>query len=66
MTMKHIHILFLMCLGGLLACMAGPNVVRFLPPLCITDKDLEEALEMIGDTLEEMFGADADEEADAE
>ena len=52
--------------GGLLACMAGPNVVRFLPPLCITEKDLEEALEMIGDTLDEMFGGDAEEDEDAE
>ena len=53
-------------IGGLLACMAGPNVVRFLPPLCITEKDLEEALEMIGDTLDEMFGGDAEEDEDAE
>lgn len=48
--------------GGMLACVAGPNVVRFLPPLSITDKDLEEGLEMIGDTLDTMFGGDAEEE----
>lgn len=48
--------------GGLLACVAGPNVVRFLPPLCISEKDLNEALEMIADTLDEMFGEDDDAE----
>ena len=37
-----------------------------MPPLCITEKDLEEALEMIGDTLDEMFGGDAEEDEDAE
>ncbi|MGI6749667.1 MAG: aminotransferase class III-fold pyridoxal phosphate-dependent enzyme [Atribacter sp.] len=52
-------------LGGLLACVAGPNVVRFLPPLCISDKDLEEALDMIGETLDEMFGEDAEDGEDA-
>ncbi len=46
--------------GGLLACTAGEHVVRFLPPLCVTEKDLEEGLEMIADTLEIMFGNDAD------
>ena len=48
--------------GGLLACTAGEHVVRFLPPLCITEKDLEEGMEMIADTLEVMF----EEEAEAE
>jgi len=47
--------------GGLLACTAGEHVVRFLPPLCVTDKDVEEGLEMIADTLEILFGEDADE-----
>lgn len=49
--------------GGLLACMAGEHVVRFLPPLCITEKDLEEGMEMIADTLEIMFGEDAEAES---
>lgn len=44
--------------GGLLACVAGPNVVRFLPPLNLTDGDLEEALEMIGDALDIVFGGE--------
>ena len=48
--------------GGMLACLAGPNVVRFLPPLCVTEKDLDEALEMIGDTFDVMFGEEAEEE----
>lgn len=46
--------------GGLLACTAGEHVVRFLPPLCVTEKDLEEGLEMVADTLEIMFGSDED------
>lgn len=47
--------------GGLLACTAGEHVVRFLPPLCVTEKDLEEGLEMIADTFEIMFGEDNEE-----
>ena len=45
--------------GGLLACKAGDSVVRFLPPLNLTDADLEEGLEMIGDALDILFGDDA-------
>jgi len=41
---------------GLLCCVAGEHVVRFLPPLSIKESDLEEALEMIGDALEQLFG----------
>jgi len=41
---------------GLLCCVAGEHVVRFLPPLSVKESDLEEALEMIGDALEQMFG----------
>jgi acetylornithine/N-succinyldiaminopimelate aminotransferase len=48
--------------GGLLALTAGEHVVRLLPPLNITDSDLEEGIEMIGDTFDIMFGEDADEE----
>ena len=43
---------------GLLCCVAGAHVVRFLPPLNVKDGDLEEALEMIGDALDQLFGAD--------
>ena len=42
--------------GGLLACVAGPHVVRFLPPLNMTESDLEEGLEMIGDALDIVYG----------
>ena len=42
--------------GGLLACVAGPHVVRFLPPLNMTENDLEEGLEMIGDALDIVYG----------
>ncbi len=44
-----------LCFGGLLACVAGPNVVRFLPPLSLTDRDLDEALDMIDEALEIVF-----------
>ena len=41
---------------GLLSCVAGEHVVRFLPPLNVKDGDLEEALEMIGDALDQLYG----------
>ena len=41
-----------------LACVAGEHVVRFAPPLSITENDLEEAMEMITDALEECFGTE--------
>jgi acetylornithine aminotransferase/acetylornithine/N-succinyldiaminopimelate aminotransferase len=41
---------------GLLCCVAGAHVVRFLPPLNVKDGDLEEALEMIGEALEQLYG----------
>ncbi len=43
---------------GLLCCVAGEHVVRFLPPLNIKESDLEEALEMIGDALDQLFGSE--------
>ena len=45
---------------GLLCCVAGPHVVRFVPPLNIKESNLEEALEMIGDALDEYFGSDSE------
>jgi len=42
---------------GLLALTAGPNVVRFLPPLCLGEDDLEDAADMISDALDGVFGA---------
>ena len=41
---------------GLLCCVAGEHVVRFLPPLTVKEDEIEEALEMIGDALDELFG----------
>ncbi len=41
---------------GLLCCPAGQNVVRLLPPMNVKDSDLEEALEMIGDALDQLYG----------
>ena len=41
---------------GLLALTAGPNVVRFLPPLCLGEDDLEDAVDMISDALDGVYG----------
>ena len=41
---------------GLLALTAGKNVVRFLPPLVLKEEDLEEAVDMISDALDCIFG----------
>ena len=41
---------------GLLALTAGKNVVRFLPPLVLKDSDLEEAVDMVADALDCVFG----------
>ena len=41
---------------GLLALTAGPNVVRFLPPLVLEEGDLEEAVDMISDALDCVYG----------
>lgn len=41
---------------GLLALTAGGNVVRFLPPLMLKDEDLEDAVDMISDALDCVFG----------
>ncbi len=43
-------------MGGVLCCTAGEHVVRFLPALNIAKKDLEEALEIISDSLDEVWG----------
>ena len=41
---------------GVLALVAGTNVVRFLPPLVITEGDLDEATDMMSDALDNVFG----------
>ena len=48
---------------GLLVLTAGGNVVRFLPTLSMSEKHLEEAVEMMGDALEELYGAQQEEQA---
>ena len=48
---------------GLLALTAGGNVVRFLPTLSMSEKHLEEAVEMMGDALGELYGDASAEEA---
>jgi acetylornithine/succinyldiaminopimelate/putrescine aminotransferase len=48
--------------GGLLCCVAGEHVVRFLPPLNVKEANIEEALEMIGDSLDILYGAEGDAE----
>ena len=41
---------------GLLALTAGKNVVRFLPPLTLGEDDLEDAVDMISDAIDCVFG----------
>jgi predicted acetylornithine/succinylornithine family transaminase len=41
---------------GLLALTAGKNVVRFLPPLILGEDDLEDAVDMISDALDCVYG----------
>jgi predicted acetylornithine/succinylornithine family transaminase len=41
---------------GILALTAGRNVVRFLPPLVLKEETLEDAVDMISDALDCVFG----------
>ena len=41
---------------GLLTLTAGGNVVRFLPPLPLGESDLEDAVDMISDALDCIYG----------
>jgi acetylornithine/N-succinyldiaminopimelate aminotransferase len=41
---------------GLLTIATAGNIVRFLPPLTVTDDELEEALDILDDCLAEMHG----------
>jgi acetylornithine aminotransferase len=51
---------------GLLALATAGNVVRFLPPLNIKDSELEEGLDILGDSLEQwQAGGPAEESAEA-
>jgi len=44
--------------NGLLCCVAGEHVVRFLPPLNVKESNIEEALEMLGDALDSVYGGE--------
>ncbi len=50
---------------GLLTLATAGNVVRFLPPLNITDDELEEALDILDDCLAELHGVGEEEEEPA-
>ena len=41
---------------GLLTLTAGKNVVRFLPPLTLGEEDLEDAVDMVSDALDIVYG----------
>ena len=43
---------------GVLALPAGPNVIRLLPPLVITEEQLERVLECVGEVLEVSYSLD--------
>jgi acetylornithine aminotransferase len=40
-VVEHLHRL------GLLTCPAGPDVVRFVPPLIVSDTEVDEALALV-------------------
>lgn len=39
---------------GLIVLQAGPNVIRLLPALTITEKDIDQAVHTLGETLQQM------------
>ncbi len=45
---------------GLLCCTAGENVVRFLPPLTVKDDELDEAMDILDETLDILYGEEAE------
>jgi len=49
---------------GLLSLATAENVVRFLPPLNVKDGEIEEALDIIDDSLAELHGVTEDEEVE--
>jgi len=51
---------------GLLCCIAGEHVVRFVPPLNVKDDELEEALDMISEALDGLYGGEAEAADEAE
>jgi acetylornithine/N-succinyldiaminopimelate aminotransferase len=49
---------------GLLALATAGNVVRFLPPLNVKEDEIEEALEILDDCLDEMHGESEEDAAE--
>jgi len=49
---------------GLLTIATAGNVIRFLPPLTVTDDELEEALDILDDCLAEMHDIGNEEDAE--
>ena len=43
---------------NVLALTAGGNVVRFLPTLSMKESNLEQAVEMMGEALDELYGVE--------
>ncbi len=41
---------------GLLVCKAGGNTIRIVPPLNISNDDLDEGLEILSDAIDEIAG----------
>jgi len=41
---------------GLLTLTAGRNVVRLLPPLTLSEDDLEDVMDMVSDALDCTYG----------
>lgn len=41
---------------GLLVCTAGNNTIRFVPPLTVTNDEIEEAVDYLSDALDDIAG----------
>ncbi len=39
----------------LLVCQAGPTTVRFVPPLNVSERDIEDAVDMLGDAIDSLI-----------
>lgn len=51
---------------GLLVINAGPNVLRFVPPLIISDEEVDKGMEIFGEALQVVFGEFGKERSRAE
>ena len=39
---------------GLLVLIAGPNVLRFVPPLVVSEEQIKQAVSIVGEILQEL------------